>query len=81
MSARVYDDYWLENKRSGFKAQRKRMKHVYRNFSVVYGEFMNDPTINKWGMLRLWMEYVAAFAPQFKPPVDAMAVAILRRYI
>ena len=81
MSARVYDDYFFKDQKSGFLAHRKRMKHVYRQFVLVYGEFMGDPTINKWGMLRLWMEYVAAFAPQFKPPVDAMAVAILRRYI
>lgn len=84
MTPRIYDDYFLRHdpaSKPGFKAQRKRMKHVYRQFVLVYGEFMGNPTINTWGLLRLWMEYVTTFAPQFEPPMDAMAVAILRRYI
>jgi hypothetical protein len=81
MSVRNYDDYFFKDAKYLPQANKKRMKHVYRQFVLVYGEFMGDPTVNKWGMLRLWMEYVAAFAPQFEPPVDAMAVAILRRYI
>jgi hypothetical protein len=74
-----YDDYFFRDSTSP-KRIKKYMKHSYRLYIHVYEEFMRNPTPNTWGLLHLWIGTIASFAPQFEPPVDAMAVAILRRY-
>jgi hypothetical protein len=78
-----YDDYFFAVKceRGKLRVRKRTMKHSYRAYLQIYEEFMRNPTANKWGLLRLWIADIVRYAPQFEPPVDAVAVAILRRYI
>jgi hypothetical protein len=64
-----------------FKTRNAYLKHAYRSYCCCLEGFNHYPTRFMWSILFLWMQTLKAAAPQFEPPTEVMAVAILHRYI